>query len=107
MGGFNEIMFQDKKKGIRPHCETLMSNFRKTIVNCGFFDLGHRGDFFTWNNRHKDDTFMKEILDWALATVEWSAYYNVAQVESVALKNSNHQTLLATYSNYDFLSRKN
>lgn len=65
---FNEILSQHEKKGGRPCSEYLMHNFITTFDTCKLFDLGHKGNFFTWRNRHDSDTYTKERLDGALAT---------------------------------------
>lgn len=79
-----------------------MSNFRKTLENCGLCDLGHQGDFFTWSNCHEDITFTKERLDQALVSTEWGAYYNYTEVELLAVKNLDHWPILVSCSNYNF-----
>lgn len=44
-----------------------MNNFRESLEIGELYDLGHKGDFIMWSNRHNSDTFTKALLDRALA----------------------------------------
>lgn len=59
MGDFNEVLLHHEKVGGRSRREKQMHNFREALVTCNPFDLGHKGDLFTWSNKHEDKTFTK------------------------------------------------
>lgn len=47
MEDFNEILYHHEKWDEKEQSENLMTNFRNTLVHCGFFYLGMRGNHFT------------------------------------------------------------
>ena len=67
IGDYNEILTNDEKVGGRVRSEGQMDLFRQVLVKGSLFDLGWRGDKFTWSNRHEDESFTKERLDRVLA----------------------------------------
>lgn len=71
LGDFNEITHQEKKYGkiLRP--DKQMNNFRTTLESSGLFDLGWKGQKYTWTNRYKEETFTKLRLDRAVASIDW------------------------------------
>lgn len=40
-----------------------MRLFKVALEGNSLYDLGRQGDWFTWSNKHYDDTFTKEKLD--------------------------------------------
>ena len=48
-GDFNEITKQSKKSGGRLRPSNQMQQFRETLDECGFMDLGYVGFPFTWS----------------------------------------------------------
>lgn len=44
-----------------------MRRFKSILEELRLNDPGHKGDFFTLSNNHRDETFTKERLDWAIA----------------------------------------
>lgn len=103
---FNEIMFHHEKQGGRSRSENLMTNFRTSIESCRLSNLRHKGDPCTWSNEHNDFTFTKERLDRALANQNWTSLYNILQVNSLEVRNSDHKPLMVACSKEVF-SRDN
>lgn len=63
----NEINSQAIKMGGKQREERLLRHFGKVLEATYLYDLGCKGDGFTWSNRHSDATFTKERFDCALA----------------------------------------
>ncbi|XP_042952203.1 uncharacterized protein LOC122289285 [Carya illinoinensis] len=51
IGDFNEILSQDEKIGGCLRQERLMDSFREALESGGLFDLGWRGDKYTWSSK--------------------------------------------------------
>lgn len=101
---FNEISFPHEKMGGKQMSEALMNNFREAL-----HDLGHKGDFYTWSNRHTVVTFTNEHLNKALANICWSQLYNWVGVENLVARCSDHRPILASFNNQSeelFLKRR-
>lgn len=95
IGDFNEIFFSHEKMGGKQKSEELMTNFRLSMDNSDLHDLWHKGDIFTWSNRHTNETFTKERLDRALANIPWTQIYTRVGVETVA-RCFDHKLILAS-----------
>lgn len=48
-----------------------MQKFRHALEVNGLYDLGWRGQKFTWANWHEDENFTKERLDRVIANIQW------------------------------------
>lgn len=48
-----------------------MNNFKMVLEKYSSFDLGHKGDRFTQNNKHENATFTKQRLDREMANQYW------------------------------------
>lgn len=93
IGDFNEILFNDEKKGGTIRGENQMNLFRQVVEDGQLFDLGWRGAKFTWSNRHEDSSFTKERLDRALANKEWKNIFTVSSVETMTALCSDHSPI--------------
>ncbi|KAF5452148.1 hypothetical protein F2P56_027178 [Juglans regia] len=96
VGDFNEILTQDEKWGGRARPEKQMSRFRKVLEDGGLYDLGWRGDKFTWSNKHEDETFTKERLDRVVANLVWKDIFKEGWVEVLVDRSSDHRPILLT-----------
>lgn len=96
IGDFNEILTHDEKWGGRSRPEKQMSRFREVLEEGGLFDLGWRGDKYTWSNKHEDETFTKERLDRAVVNSAWKEIFKEGWVEVLVDRSSDHRPLLLT-----------
>lgn len=71
-----------------------MANFRDALEGCELVDIGHRGEFFTWSNKHSDDTFTKERLDRSVVNHQWLQMLSEFWVESLVAWSSDHRPIL-------------
>lgn len=93
-GDYNEVLVQSEKCGGNQRSESQMAQFREALENNSLSDLGCRGGFFTWSNRHADDTFTKERLDKCVANNQWRIMYKEFRVKGLAGRCFNHLPLL-------------
>ena len=66
LGDFNEIMYSHEKDGGNPRPNAMMQEFRNCLGDCGLYDLGYAGDYFTWRRGE-----IRERLDRVVCNVEW------------------------------------
>ncbi|XP_042952171.1 uncharacterized protein LOC122289257 [Carya illinoinensis] len=98
LGDFNEILAHDEKFGGKQRPERQMVRFREVLEEGGLFDLGWRGDKFTWSNKHEDETFTKERLDRAVANSKWMDNHTEGWVEMLVARCSDHRPILLNKS---------
>ncbi|XP_042982759.1 uncharacterized protein LOC122311987 [Carya illinoinensis] len=94
LGDFNEITSQSEKEGGRQSSESQMGAFREALKVNGLFDLGYKGNGFTWCNQHADSSFTRERLDRGVANGEWISKFNVTVVENMVARTSDHSPVL-------------
>ncbi|KAF5463963.1 hypothetical protein F2P56_014082 [Juglans regia] len=82
-----------------------MGRFREALEMGGLFDLGWKGDKYTWSNKHGDETFTKERLDRAVANIRWKRMFKEGWVEVLAARCSDHRPILL-YVNQKFSSER-
>ncbi|XP_035546588.1 uncharacterized protein LOC118348634 [Juglans regia] len=94
IGDFNEIAAHDEKSGGKQKTERQMARFREVLEEGGLFDLGWKGDKYTWSNKHEDETFTKERLDRAVANIKWKENHSDGWVEVLVARCSDHRPIL-------------
>ncbi|CAL1410909.1 unnamed protein product [Linum trigynum] len=93
-GDFNLVQCYAEKNGRYDANEQEMEGFNKALEECNLVDLGFYGRRFTWDNNHKDDTFLEERLDRMVATNQWMTLYPQARVYHLNRCGSDHNPLL-------------
>ncbi|KAF5472200.1 hypothetical protein F2P56_008937 [Juglans regia] len=83
-----------------------MENFKRVLEKGNLLDLKWVGSKFTWSNRHKDASFMKEGLDKAVANPTWVQLFKECWVEVLTGKSSDHRPILLTMNRRDRFIRK-
>lgn len=71
-----------------------MELFIEVMSDVNLYDLGWKGDKYTWSNSHIDATFTKERLDSAVANPKWMNIYTEAWVEVMVARTSNYKPLI-------------
>lgn len=105
-GDFNEIIFQDEKKGGKQRDEKQMELFREVLMENFLDDVGCRGEWFTQSNNHFDDIFTKERLDRFVANPMWFSCFKGAEVEVLTGRCSDHRPLQLCWKASLHLSRR-
>ena len=93
MGDFNDLLLDSEKDGGNRRSAASMRIFRNFVATSCLLDLGFEGHPFTWRNR-RDEGFIEERIDRALATNDWVSCYSYAVVKHVVLEGSDHAMLL-------------
>lgn len=83
-----------------PRKDYLMANFIDVLGKGDLYDIGQKGEKFTWSNRHCDETFTKERLDKAMANIHWSNFYRERSLEVLIVRSSNHRPILFSLSKF-------
>lgn len=63
-------MHDEKSEGKRRPRKQI-EDFQNAIDLNGLFDVGWKGQKFTWSNRHRDKIFTKERLNKSIANHRW------------------------------------
>jgi endonuclease/exonuclease/phosphatase family metal-dependent hydrolase len=92
IGDFNKILHSYEKEGGNPRPEHFMQAFQSALVDCNLFDLGHRGDKFTWHRG-----LIRERLDRALVNEAWKTKFEGAFLENLPYNRSDHRPLLLCF----------
>ncbi|XP_019179273.1 PREDICTED: uncharacterized protein LOC109174494 [Ipomoea nil] len=72
LGNFNDLLYQQEKRGGNPHPDDLLRGFGETLDNCGLIQLPMRTHQFTWEKGEGTDGWIEERLDKVLVTAPWT-----------------------------------
>ncbi|XP_075665859.1 uncharacterized protein LOC142635608 [Castanea sativa] len=97
-GDYNEITGAHEKYGGRLRPCKQMEDFRDVLDECGFQDLGFKGNKFTWCNGQGEGHTVWERLDRAVGSVDWLDMFSASKV--VHLESGT----LRSQASLDFLS---
>ncbi|KAH1122871.1 hypothetical protein J1N35_006031 [Gossypium stocksii] len=84
MGDFNEIMSSFEKKGGR----------LSTLEDCGLYDIGYSGRWFTWERGRFLSTNIRERLDRRVTSSEWLNLFTSYRLEHLNHSFSDHCPIL-------------
>lgn len=93
IGDFHKILTFDEKNDRLSKPLGMMQAFQITLLHCGLMDLGHQGNIFTWRNGWVANDFVKEMLECACATLEWSELFPSAKVRHLSVTYSDHDSI--------------
>ena len=82
------------RTGSRTFPSLASNEFKETIAQCNFLDLGFSGSNFTWTNSQFGGGYIAERLDRALANGDWRVKFSDATVNHLARAKSDHNPLL-------------
>ena len=105
-GDFNEITKQTEKSGGRLRSSNQMQQFRETLDECGFMDLGFTGFPFTWSKHWQNSFSLWERLDRVVASQEWFTSFPGTKVHHIDSTTSDHKLLWIEIADLDFQWRK-
>ncbi|XP_031090853.1 uncharacterized protein LOC115995843 [Ipomoea triloba] len=98
IGDFNDLLFQHEKRGGNPHPDALLRGFGEAVEDCGLSQLPLRGYQFTWDRGKGTADWMEERLDKVFANERWRGLQEVAIVENLLTRTSNHSALFLNLS---------
>ncbi|KAK9734769.1 hypothetical protein RND81_04G162300 [Saponaria officinalis] len=90
IGDFNQILFEEEKRGSAPRSQRDMDDFREALDDCGLKDIGYLGDTFTWWNKREEPGDVFERLDRAVATMEWIDLFPLCALSHLQRDKSDH-----------------
>ncbi|KAJ8761656.1 hypothetical protein K2173_004432 [Erythroxylum novogranatense] len=93
-GDFNDITALYEKLGGPPRPSHLMSGFREALSDAHLSDILQVGSSFTYTYREGSAACVKEKLDRACSTVEWSSLFRDAICSVLVAPVSDHSPLL-------------
>ncbi|GER37242.1 retrotransposon protein [Striga asiatica] len=71
VGDWNDICWQEEKKGGRLRSEANMLGFRGFVDRMGMKKLDMIGQSYTWGNNREGEGFVEERIDKAFASFDW------------------------------------
>ncbi|XP_074306326.1 uncharacterized protein LOC141641568 [Silene latifolia] len=71
-GDFNAVMARDERIGGAPVSNAEIQPMLQAIQDCNLVDLSARGSFFTWSNKHENDTKVYSRIDRVFSIAEWT-----------------------------------
>ena len=94
MGDFNEICHRGEKAGGGERPEWQMRAFCSAINKSKLRDLGFVGPEFTWSRRLGARGWIRERLDRALVSTNWTSLFPHVRIYNVATHLSDHNMLI-------------
>ena len=94
VGGFNDILTNEDKRGSVPHPSWLFNGFRQAIAECGLIDIPLQGHAYTWSRRMGTSYVVEERLDRALVTQEWMSMFPHCILHNLISGASDHSPIL-------------
>ncbi|KAL0367990.1 UNVERIFIED_CONTAM: hypothetical protein Scaly_1017900 [Sesamum calycinum] len=73
--------------------------FREALESADLFDLGYKGDPYTWCNQHPAPDTIYERLDKACADPVWKNKFPTTVVRHIPISSSNHVAILINTEN--------
>ncbi|XP_071926179.1 uncharacterized protein [Coffea arabica] len=93
-GDFNDITSNEEKWGGRKREEETFKDFGNFIEQNGLIDIGFKGNPWTWSNHWSQEGEIKQRLDRALVSNDWSQSFDKATVKHIDNFGSDHSMLL-------------
>ena len=93
MGDFNDIVYNEEKRGSVPHLPWLIRGFCEAISDCQLQDLPLKGYPFTWEGGRGSSHWVEERLDRALVNVSWLNLFSNAKLNNLVAPISDHSPI--------------
>ncbi|XP_019186580.1 PREDICTED: uncharacterized protein LOC109181284 [Ipomoea nil] len=103
IGDFNDLLYQNEKRGGNPHPNSLLRGFGEAIEDCWVAQLPMVGYPYTWEKGKGIVNWMEERLDKVLVTEEWRSMVMGAKVMNLRTRKSDHSALFLGIQDYTSL----
>lgn len=101
IGDFNQVMYQEDKKGGRPVGGPSTERMQHLIDICALMDLPYTGPRFTWSNGQEGRFRIEQRLDQAWANSDWIIHFSTASLIHLPRTHSDHSPLLLKVNDTD------
>jgi hypothetical protein len=89
------VLHSWEKEGGAPRPQACMDRFKESLECCELDDLGFVGDIFTWRNHsHSAESYIRERLDRAVATLTWRERFPGFKVTNDDPRHSDHRPVI-------------
>ncbi|KAL0449289.1 UNVERIFIED_CONTAM: hypothetical protein Slati_1485300 [Sesamum latifolium] len=92
-GDYNEILQQHEKDGLAPRAQWQINDFRQCFNECGLYDMGYKGNCFTWCKGREAPHTVRAHLDCACCSTRWTNVFPKAQAQHEVTSGSDHSAL--------------
>lgn len=93
VGDFNDMLYEDEKRGGRKQPYNLLVGFMETLNACGFQDLGYVGEKYTWEKSRGQPNWIQEILYRGVANQGWQDLFPSALIRVMEVATSDYLPL--------------
>ena len=93
-GDFNDITSNEEKWGGRKREQGSFQDFNNFIEHNGLIDTGFEGNPWTWSNHWSHEGEIKQRLNRALVSHDWSQIFDRTIVKHIETLGSDHSRLL-------------
>ena len=83
-----------EKKGGSSRSHAQLQLFRDAIDECGFLDMGYKGNPFMWKKFYQSGQTILERLDRSLANSEWLVRFGGSSMHHLTCRISDHSPIL-------------
>ncbi|XP_043816251.1 uncharacterized protein LOC122724655 [Manihot esculenta] len=93
-GDFNDLCLRDEKEGGATLPDYFIQGFRQALEDNNFIQIPIVGSFFTWEKGRESNNLIREKLDRALATEDWTRKFTNVVCSIVHIPRSDHKPLV-------------
>lgn len=105
-GDFNDIMYENEKKGGIKKKSHVDNNFYYCCRSIGVNNLVTSGPKFTWTNKRKGDGNVKERLDRFMVNQAWRKIFPYAKALNCGYFGSDHRVIKLTMNHKRWIEKK-
>lgn len=106
IGDFNDMMYEDEKRGGNKQPHYLLTGFTETLELCQLRDLGFVGEKFTWEKSRGSHLWIQERLDRGVANQNWRDLFPEAEVQVIEVATSNHLPLFLQLNKQTYVPKE-
>ncbi|XP_058745871.1 uncharacterized protein LOC131618721 [Vicia villosa] len=94
MGDFNDLLFQDDKRGPHPYPNWLCVGFQEVMGECDLIDIPLEGHPFTWTKSRGTTHMIEERFDRSLANPQRLQLFPTTKLINLIATHSDHSPIL-------------
>ncbi|XP_074278228.1 uncharacterized protein LOC141601821 [Silene latifolia] len=102
-GDFNSVMASDERIGGAPVTNAETRPMVQAVQDCNLVDLSAQGAFYTWSNKHEQDTRVYSRIDRVLVNEDWVDIFPESYVHFMPEGTFDHCPCVVSF---DFVSQR-